>query len=91
MLLFYIEPQKPVEMLSNAYRSPVEISILYEPNLRGAIIIKDYNTSEYANSFYDYTQSYVAFSHSTNTSALQVQDLLSDKISVCQFHVVEVH
>ena len=90
MILVYTVPQMPIEMLANAYRSPVEVSRIYEPFLVSAIIVKDYNTSEYMSGFYDFSYLSNYKSYGGTTTSLSAKDLISDKISVCQFHVVNV-
>ena len=90
MILAYTIPQMPIEMLANAYRSPVEVSRIYEPFLVSAIIVKDYNTSEFMSGFYDFSYLSNYKSYGGTTTSLSAKDLISDKISVCQFHVVNV-
>ena len=90
MILLNLEPQAPVEMLSNAYRSPVEHSQVYEPNLFIAVIAKDINTPDYTNYFHDFSYTAIKHEASTTPDGIQLKDLPSDKVSVCQFYPVNV-
>jgi hypothetical protein len=90
MILLNDQPQPPLEMLSNAFKSPSS-EANYEPFLIVALIIKDENTTEFANTFYDYGSISWKYDYNSSSSTLpSAADLPSDKISVCEFHVVNV-
>lgn len=89
-IMLSLEPQTPIEILSNAYRTPVEHSFIYEPNLFLAIIIKPLNTPEHLNTFYDYSYNADQFPVSSSPSDVKLLDLPGDVLSVCQFHTINV-
>ena len=80
MVLIYNAPQTPIEMLSNAFRSPVEFSPQYELTLITGLIV-DVNARD------------ITIKGNTidlSTDDPQIVSMPSDPISVCQFHVVQV-
>jgi hypothetical protein len=89
MILLNDQPQPPLEMLSNAFKSPSS-EANYEPFLTVALIIKDENTTEFTNTFYAYASIPWKYDYNSSSTLPSAADLPSDKISVCEFHVVNV-
>lgn len=90
LLTIYDIPFSATELLSSANRLPVKLSLIYEPNLVFNLLITDNNTAEYQNTVYEYSKYYHSYTINDTASSLQLRDLASDKISVCQFHIINV-
>ena len=94
LLMIYQDIKTPIEMLDNSDRLPVSFSSIYEPKLMISLIVHSNSTSEYS-AFLDSNieQFFSPFNRSSeilDSSVLQISDSMTDPLSVCQFHVIEV-
>ena len=96
MIILYNDIMAPIEILHNYNRLPVKASHIYEPNLIYSFVVYPNNTPEYQEYLndqieksYDSVRFYMD-NPEYNTNHAQIQEFLSDPISACQFHVIEV-
>ena len=84
----------PIEMLSNSNRLPTVTSPIYEPNLVASMIMHSNGTPNYT----EYLENWINNVYKTSSEIIdippfeisQLEDLLTEPIPVCQFHVIEV-
>ena len=83
-----------VEMLDNSDRLPVPVSFIYEPKLMTSLILHSNSTSEYSEflnkTLREIFNRFNSSSEILDSSILQISESITDPLSVCQFHVIEV-
>ena len=93
-IMVYEGIMTPIEMFSNSNRLPDLTSPIYEPDLVASMILYSNNTSEYTEYLVSWLYKIYESSLNANDTPLfeapQFDNLLTDPISVCQFHVIEV-
>ena len=92
--MIYNDIMTPIEMLNNSDRLPVPASSIYEPKLITSMIIHSNSTPEYREFLDNMIEETFLLSNQSSeildSSVLQISESLSDPLSVCQFHVIEV-
>ena len=63
--------------------------LVREPFLKYAIVVKDDDSAEHVNTFYDYAQG-LSFEYNTTADQPVAVDFPSDMIDVCEFYTINV-
>lgn len=94
MILIYKDIMSPIEMLSNSHRLPVPNSLIYETNLLESMVAYFHNASEFEAYLEDGIKMRIKYSDHPqeipSSNIIKIKELLTDPLSVCQFHVIGV-
>ena len=93
--MVYNDIMTPIEMLNNHNRLPVTLdSSVYEPNLEASMTLNSSSAPEYQQEVEENMK--LKMSHYWSSDDIldsqipQIEELVSDPISACQFYTIEV-